>query len=141
MYVSRSTSRPPRGGVDPIRTEADALAVLALAAPYGHDTVGVVLDDERRGHTIHVVTGTTDPDAVFRVIDLCLGATLPDAYGLLLASARPGGGVVPADRLRWVEAAMQCDDAGVELVEWFVFGSGIGYPRELAGDPPRWNPW
>lgn len=141
MYDPRSAHRAPRGGLDPIRTEADALAVLALGAPYGEDTIGIALDDDRCGHTIHIVSGTTDPDSLFRVIDLCLAATQPDAHALLLASCRPGRGAEPPDRFRWTEAATQCDDAGVELVEWFVFGRGLELPRELAGDPPRWNPW
>lgn len=38
-----SRNRPfhpvPRGGIDPIRSREDALAVLTLGAPYGHDTV------------------------------------------------------------------------------------------------------
>lgn len=141
MSHSRSAHRVPRGGIDPIRCEADALAVLVLGAPYGHDIIGITLDTERRGHTIHVVTGTTDPDALFGVIDLCLADSRPDAHGLVLASSRPRGGLVATDRQRWVEAAAQCDDAGVELVEWFVLGDAVTRPRELAGDPPRWNPW
>lgn len=141
MSRSRSTHRVPRGGIDPIRCEADALAVLALGAPYGHDIIGITLDAERCGRTIHVVTGTVDPEALFRVIDLCLIDSMPDAHGLVLASSRPGGGLEAADRHRWIEAAAQCDDAGVELVEWFVLGRAITRPRELAGAPPRWNPW
>ena len=141
MSRSRSTHRAPRGGIDPIRCEADALAVLALGAPYGHDIIGITLDAERCGRTIHVVTGTVDPEALFRVIDLCLIDSMPDAHGLVLASSRPGGDLEAADRHRWIDAAAQCDDAGVELVEWFVLGRTITRPRELAGAPPRWNPW
>jgi hypothetical protein len=133
-----SSHRTPRSGIDPIRSEADALAVLALGAPYGHDIIGVGLDAERRGRTIHVVTGATDPEAIFRVIDLCLADPLAEVDGLVLASSRPGGGLEDADRFRWIEASMQCDDAGVELVEWFVLGRVISLPRELTGDPPRW---
>ena len=141
MSRSRSTHRAPRGGIVPIRCEAVALAVLALGAPYGHDIIGITLDAERCGRTIHVVTGTVDPEALFRVIDLCLIDSMPDAHGLVLASSRPGGDLEAADRHRWINAAAQCDDAGVELVEWFVLGRAITRPRELAGAPPRWNPW
>ncbi|HSL73842.1 MAG TPA: hypothetical protein VK853_05225 [Ilumatobacteraceae bacterium] len=138
MSQTRSTHRVPRGGIDPIRDEADALAVLALLAPFGHDTIALVLDDERRGNTAFVVTGTTDPDALFTVIDLCCAASTVDAHALVLASSRPGGGIDWSDAVRWADATLQCDDAGVELIEWFVIGRQIERPRELAGDPPRW---
>ena len=75
------------------------------------------------------------------VVDLCLIDSMPHTYGLVLASSRPCGGPEAADRRRWIDAAVQCDDAGVELVEWFVLGRTITRPRELAGHPPRWNPW
>ncbi len=39
----------------------------------------------------------------------------------------------PDDPERWIEADLQCDDAGVELVEWFVIGRHIVCPtREPA---------
>jgi hypothetical protein len=138
--VSRfcSVRRIPRGGIDPIRSAADALAVFALAAPFGNDTVALVLDQERRGNTIVVVSGTTAPDALFDVIDLCLTRCDVSVGALVIATSRPGGHITTDDVDRWVEASLQCDDAGVELVEWFVIGAEISRPRELAGDPPRW---
>jgi hypothetical protein len=138
--VSRfcSVRRVPRGGIDPIRSAADALAVFSLAAPFGHDTVALVLDHDRRGRTIIVVTGTTGPDSLFEVIDLCLARCDLEVGALVIATARPAGGVVADDARRWVEASRQCDDAGVELVEWFVIGDRIRCPRDLTGDPPRW---
>jgi hypothetical protein len=138
MSHTRSTHHVPRGGIDPIRGESDALAVLALLAPFGHDTIALVLDAERRGHTAFMVTGTTDPDALFTVIELCCAASTVDARGLILASCRPGGGLDPSDPARWVDATQQCRVAGVELIEWFVLGGAIERPRELVGDPPRW---
>jgi hypothetical protein len=131
--------RIPRGFIDPIQSRADALAVLSLAAPFGHDTVAILLDAQRRGIGIVVVTGTLDPDALFRVIDLSIQARYPDLAGLVLASSRPGGDMQATDRERWIEAAMQCDDGGIELVEWFVIGEHIACPRDLAGEPPRWT--
>jgi hypothetical protein len=129
----------PRGFIDPIESRADALAVLSLAAPFGHDTVAILLDTERRGIGIVVVTGTTDPDALFRVIDLCIQARYTDLAGLVLASSRPGGDMETTDRERWIEATVHCDDAGIELVEWFVIGEHVACPRDLTGEPPRWS--
>ncbi len=57
--IPRGTPRRvPRGFIDPIESRADALAVLSLAAPFGHDTVAILLDAQRRGIGIVVVTGT-----------------------------------------------------------------------------------
>jgi hypothetical protein len=139
-----STHRVPRGHVDPISSAGDALAVLALAAPFGHDTVAILLDDERRGHGIVVVTGTTHADALFAIIEVCIDASLHDSpgriAGLVIATVRPDGDMEADDLDRWLEASLQCDDAGLELVEWFVIGRHVACPRELAGDPPRWPP-
>jgi hypothetical protein len=140
MCRSCSTRRIPRGFIDPIESRADALAVLSLAAPFGHDTVAILLDAQRRGIGIVVVTGTTDPDAIFGVIDVCLNARDREISGLVLATTRPGGDMQAADRDRWIDATARCEHGGIELVEWFVIGEHIACPRDLAGEPPRWVP-
>jgi hypothetical protein len=129
----------PRGGIDPIRSEDDALAVIGFLGPLGHDTVALMLDTERRGSDIVVVTGTVDPDAVFTVIDLCAARRTVDHDALILATGRPGGGLRDDDAARWVEVDLECELAGLRLVEWFVLGWAVGLPRERAGDPPRWT--
>jgi len=73
------------------------------------------------------------------VIDLGIQARYADLASLVLATSRPGGDMQATDRERWIEAAMQCADGGIELVEWFVIGEHIACPRDLAGDPPRWG--
>ncbi len=131
----------PRGGIDPIRSAEDALAVLALAAPYGHDTIVILLDADRRGTSVMVVTDTVDPGALFGVIDACVAAASPDTpiAAMVVASSRPDGDLEPDDVHRWLEASDQCRAGGLELVEWFVLGrSGPKRPRELFGDPERW---
>jgi hypothetical protein len=69
MSRNRKFHPVPRGGIDPIHSADDALAVLALAAPYGHDTVVIALDDERRGSSVVIVSDTVERDALFDVID------------------------------------------------------------------------
>jgi hypothetical protein len=123
----------------PIDSESDALAVLEMGAPYDHDTIAILLDAERRGIGAIVVTDTFDPDALFTVIDVCVAGPVLDVDAVILATSRPGGDMTPADLDRWFEAATQCNDAGIELVEWFVLGTRVERPRELAGDPPRWG--
>jgi hypothetical protein len=132
----------PRGGIDPIRSAGDALAVLALAAPHGHDTIIILLDTEHRGSSILIVNGTDDPDAMFHVLDRCLATTRdrPEIASLVLASGRPMGDVEPDDIHRWLEASDQCAAAGLELIEWFVLGrKGPQCPRHLFGEPERWD--
>jgi hypothetical protein len=131
----------PRAGIDPIRSADDALAVLALGVPYGDDTIMVLLDAERRGSSILVVTGTVDADALFDVIDVCVEATCaaPEIAAVIIASSRPSGDVEPDDVHRWLEASDRCRAGGLVLVEWFVLGrSGPRCPRELTGEPAGW---
>lgn len=142
--MSRNSSfhAVPRGGIDPIRSADDALAVLTLAAPYGHDTIVMLLDAEHRGASILIVSDTDDPDAMFHVLERCLAVTRdrPQVAALVLASSRPTGEVEPDDIHRWLEASDQCEAGGLELIEWFVLGrSGPQCPRTLFGEPERWN--
>jgi hypothetical protein len=141
MSRDRQFHPVPRGGIDPIRCAADALAVLALGAPYGHDTVVLLLDRRRRGCSVMVVTGTVEADALFDVIAICVEGTRrdPDIGSVILASSRPDGDARPDDVHRWLEASDQCRAGGLELVEWFVLGrSGPQSPRESFGEPARW---
>ena len=141
MSRNRKFHPVPRGGIDPIRSAEDALAVLALAAPFGHDTIVILLDADRCGTSVMVVTDTVDPDALFGVIAVCVAAAPPDTpfEAMVVASSRPDGDVEPDDAHRWLEASDQCRAGGLELVEWFVLGrSGPKRPRELFGEPERW---
>ncbi|HUS43999.1 MAG TPA: hypothetical protein VMY16_15150 [Ilumatobacteraceae bacterium] len=143
MSRDRMFRRVPRGGIDPIRCADDALAVLALAAPYDHDTIVVLLDANRCGSSVMVVTDTIDHDALFEVIGVCVASAAPQTAieAMIVASSRPDGDVEPDDVHRWLEASDQCRAGGLELVEWFVLGrSGPRLPRELFGERDRWAP-
>ena len=108
MSRSRPTHRIPRGFIDPIESRADALAVLALAAAFGHDTIAILLDPDRCGVGILVVTDTRDDDAIFRIIDVCIDAQYTEISGLILATSRPGGWV--EIRLDPAEVDRRCID-------------------------------
>ncbi len=142
MSRNRSPHPVPRAGIDPIRCADDALAVLALGAPYGHDTVVILLDTNRCGYSVTVITDTVDADALFHVIEVCTRHTadVPEIGGVILATSRPDGDADAADVHRWLEASDQCHARGLELVEWFVLGrSGPQCPRQLFGEPDRWD--
>ncbi len=46
--------------------------------------------------------------------------------------------VEDADIDRWFEMSHLAEQAGIELVEWFVVGRSITCPRDLIGAAPRW---
>ena len=137
--------RLPRARVDPIDDAVTALAIIRLAVhrPPIHETIVLVLDGDRRGRSVVVVDGTEQPDSVLDVVEHLAGSIAAQGGdgALVVASVRPHGCPLDADEDRWLEASDLADDAGVELVEWFVLdGNGGSWsPRELLGDPPRWQ--
>ena len=144
-----SAHQPPRAGVDPIASAGAALAVIQLAMhrPVRSETIALVLGDDHRGRSIVVVDGTDDPDAVVAVVERLADTIAVSGRdgALVVASIRPGRGLVPGDVDRWLEASGIADDAGVDLLEWFVVdghaGTGTAWcPRDLLGEPPRWPP-
>jgi hypothetical protein len=136
-------TRVPRAGIDPITDEATALALLRLVAcPTRHETILVLLDDDRRGMGLVVVSDTAEPDAVVEVADRVLDPAVHDGRvaAVVVATLRPGGGdsVTLGDADRWLELDDVADRCCVELVEWFVLAGGVSRPRELVNAPPRW---
>lgn len=142
MHLAPAHNRLPRAGVDPITDAATALVTVAAAIqrPLRHETIVVFLDDARRGLAIAVVSGTERPDDVLEVVE-CLtqpAATRESVAAIVVASIRPGAGALPSDLDRWLEMSELAEQAGVEVVEWFVIADGIDCPRDLLGEPPRW---
>lgn len=132
----------PRAGVDIFDTPYRALGVLigAMDPCLRAETIVVRLDRQRRGHSIVVVAGTDDPDSFTGIVDRLATDRTGDepADTLVVATVRPGGGIDDADLGRWSDADERCREVGVDLVEWFVFGSSISCPRELCGVSSRW---
>jgi hypothetical protein len=137
--------RLPRAGVDRISCPDTALTMLLLAThrPIRPETIVILLDDQRRGLAVAVVTDTRRPDDVVEVVE-CLGR--PAAHGgrvgaMIVASVRPGeldDEVAAGDVDRWLEISDLAEQAGVELLEWFVIGEEVTCPRDRLGEPPRW---
>lgn len=134
--------RTPVAGVDPIHDAEAALAVVALAVqcPAVAETVVLLLDHERRGISIVVVSGTAHPDDVVEVVEHVAGSAAATGVvgALVVATVRPGGSVLADDADRWLELSGIAEEAGVEVVEWFVVGRSIQCPRDLLGERPRW---
>ena len=137
--------RLPRAGVDQISCAETALLMLAMAIqqPLRAETVTLLLDDQRRGIAVAVVSGTHQPDDVLEVVE-CF--THSAAHGgrvgsIIVASVRPELGdesTIATDVDRWLEMSDIAEEAGVELLEWFVIGGDVTCPRDQLGEPPRW---
>lgn len=133
--------RLPRAGIDPIDTADKAFTTIAMAIqrPLQPETVVAYLDHERRGIAFVVVSDTDTLDSVIDVVE-CL--CNPNAHAgrvgaLLVGSVRPNGDVEDSDVDRWLEISNLCEEAGIELLEWFVIGRAISCPRDSLGQPPR----
>lgn len=148
MSLAPTHHRFPRAGLDPITDPADALVIVAAAMrrPRRAETIAIVLDADRCGIAIVVVAGTTAPDAVVDVAEFVAtsAARGGSAGGFVIATVRPGAessGPPPGGRSdvdRWLEMSDIAEQAGCELVEWFVIGREISCPRDRLGEMPRW---
>ncbi len=150
MQSSRTGPVAPRAG-DRLLAAADAIAVirLALHQPLRPETVVVFRDADALAGTIVVVSGTFSCDAVITVCEVLSAAVGGDhhraeASGLVVASVRPDQPMTPDDLDRWLEAADVTEEAGSELVEWFIVTGDaesprFECPRDALGEPPRWH--
>ena len=137
--------RLPRAGIDTIGCAETALLTLAMAIeqPLRAETVALLLDDQRRGIAVAVVSGTHQPDDVLEVVE-CF--TRSAAHGgrvgsIVVATVRPqaiDGFAADTDVDRWLEMSEIAEQAGVELLEWFVIAGDVTCPRDRLGEPPRW---
>jgi hypothetical protein len=137
--------RLPRAGVDRISCAETALLMLAMTIqqPLRAETVTLLLDDERRGIAVTVVSGTHQPDDVLEVVECFTGSA---AHGgrvgsIIVASVRPqlsDESTLATDIDRWLEMSDIAEQAGVELLEWFVISGDVTCPRDQLGEPPRW---
>ncbi|MEJ7562267.1 MAG: hypothetical protein WKF45_07055 [Ilumatobacteraceae bacterium] len=149
MQPSRTGPLAPRAG-DRLLAAADAIAVirLALHQPLRAETVVVIRDADRRAGTVVVVSGTFSCDAVVTVCEVLSAAVgndrLAGPSGLVVASVRPDQPMTPDDLDRWLEASDVTEEAGSELVEWFIVTGDaesprFECPRDALGEPPRWR--
>jgi hypothetical protein len=137
--------RLPRAGVDIIDCAETALLTLAMAIqqPLRAETVSLLLDDQRRGIAVAVVSGTDQPDDVLEVVECFTRSTTHGGRvrSVVVASVRPvvaDEATAASDVDRWLEMSEIAEQAGVELIEWFVITGDVTCPRDRLGEPPRW---
>jgi len=138
-----SLHRFPRAGIDRIDPElARSMLALVMTEPQQCETIVLLLDHERRGLGVLVVSGTVAFDSIFDVLDAITSRELDRLGSVVVASIRvPENGRDDLDERdvdRWLECSSMLEDAGIELVEWFVVGRSVHCPRDLMGEPPRW---
>lgn len=143
MPVS-SFGRAPRARLDPILSAADAMAVFSrqMSRPLCDETLVMFLDAKRCGSTLVTVSDTAEPFCVVDVAEaMALCATEnAEVEALVIASVRPGGGLLPGDDDLWLEAADVVDLCGLILIDWLVIGRhGTHSPRRELGLPSRWT--
>jgi hypothetical protein len=141
MTHFRSSHHFPSAAHDAIDdTTALLLFDAALADPRRCETIVVLLDHDRCGRSIVNVDGTGDADAVLDVAELAIAIAggSSDIGAVIVASVRPGGSDQLDDVERWIELDERFALAGIELVEWYVYGRTVSLPRELVGEPERW---
>ena len=139
MQLATVHRRLPRAGIDPISDADTAFVTISMAVhrPLRYETIVALLDDDRCGVSLVVISGTQCPDAVVEVVECLLDPTR--VGGLIVASVRPDDGEAdPGDIDRWLEMSDLSEQAGIELLEWFVIADDVRCPRDQLGEPPRW---
>lgn len=147
MQLAPVHRRLPRAGIDPIVDFDAAFVTISMAVhrPLRHETIVALIDDARRGISLVAVSGTEHPDAVVEVVECLLDPARHGGRvaGLIVASVRPGehptgADGAPGDIDRWLEMSDLSEQAGIELLEWFVIADDVRCPRDQLGEPPRW---
>ncbi len=136
-----TTHRVPFADREPVDEAAARLLLdCVLADPQRPETVVVLLDHQRRGRSILNIDGTDHPDAVLAVAEWSIdrAGRSPGVGGAIVASVRPHGGDDLDDVERWLDLDERFAQAGIELIEWYVFGRSVSRPRTLIGEPDRW---
>lgn len=126
----------------PVTCPADALGVLTQVRhhPDRPEVLILVLED-RQTIAVLAVDNASDPEAVVEVIEFLTEslAASDRRAEFVAATIRPEPGPLPGDGERWMEACCIAEDAGCELIEWFVITGDVAWcPRDLFGERPRW---
>jgi hypothetical protein len=89
----------------------------------------LLADHRLRAHTALCIDGAADTEQVMHVAELIVSASTPVPIGtartldaFVLATFRPdvNGGTTDADERTWFELRCRADDAGLDLLDWFV---------------------
>jgi hypothetical protein len=142
---SRPPRRIPRPARQSLRGPRDALDVITLAVshPARPETICLLLDRAHRGFTVVIIEGSGPDDDLMGLGDLLIGAAADSgAIGaVVIATVRPDRSHLPDanDERRWFDLRVRFDEAGVELLDWFVLSGGLASSLcELTDSRWRW---
>ena len=136
-------SAPPARLTDAVA--ALQLVDLAISRPLRPETVVLLADDAHLGHTCFIVSGTSYVDDVLDVAALVaeVAERSPAVHAVILATVRPAEPIGSSERSdldRGLELLELFEEAGVELLDWFVIGpEGSSSLREQTGLPLLWR--
>jgi hypothetical protein len=137
-------SAPPARLTDEVA--ALQLVDLAISRPLRSETVVFLADDAHLGHTCFIVSGTSAVDDVLDIASLVVEVAdrSPAVHAVVLATVRPAADPAAApersDLDRGLELLDLFEEAGLELLDWFVVGpDGPSSLREQVGLPLLWR--
>jgi len=141
--MSQRRTHAPRSRVPkPLRTADGASSIIDMVSrdPLVAETICLLTDDAHLPLQCIIVEGGGSPDDVFTVAELVqeLARGCPIAH-VVLVSCRPGHGFEHADLDRWYELSAGFDEAGVELIDWFIRDESMMVAvTPLVGEVSRW---
>lgn len=138
----RSRRRPTRVP-QVLRGPRDALEVIVVAAtdPNCAQTICLLLDHAHRGLSVVILEGAEPDHDLVGLGDVLLGAVGNTVGAVVLATVRPGRSHLPDadDERRWFDLRVRFEEAGVELLDWFVLCDGMASSLcELTDSRWRW---
>jgi len=140
----RASRRRGRPAPEPLRGPEDALEVILASAsqPPRPETICLLLDHAHRGGTVVVVEGAaTDADLeALAGLLLCAAGQGGGPAAVVLATVRPGCSHLASapDERCWFGLRERFDEAGVELLDWFILAGGVATSVAETTDS-RWQ--
>lgn len=129
----------PRAHIDPIRSLAEALSVVALAVerPLRNSITALILNSHKCGVGL-IRTHFPHRTAMHHIISEA--SQIPDSQCVVLVTTRPRSTVEYIDGDDFMFASQLFAHAGLTLIEWVVLGRGGMYcPRVVTDEPSRWS--
>jgi hypothetical protein len=125
LHTIKPLSDVPRAQLDPITTPTEQLSVfaLALSRPLRNETIAVCCDYQQRGLGIFAFDSKLK---LTQIIDRIIGAAIniDSIATICLLSARQGAERDATDSSQFFMAKNRCQDAGLELTNWFLVANG-----------------
>ena len=125
LHTITHLSDVPRAQLDPITTPTEKLSVfaLALSRPLRDETIALCCDHQQRGLGIFAFDSKLK---LTQIIDRIIGAAIniDSIATICLLSSRRGASQDATDSSQFFMAKNRCQDAGLDLTNWFLVANG-----------------